>query len=143
MAREGRAGSALPRAGCGSPGDESGAGPSTGLFFLFLRRGQVRVGGEPGRSGPLPATLPVGLGHLSDSFLLSTLSRPTAFCTAWGNRAGRAGNLIVFIFLEPVRVLCFNNFVNSVNFLERAPGSFSSLSPSPLSLTGLWVASKR
>ena len=145
MVHEARAGSALPRVGFF---------PLRPFFFFPPPRGGpgAELGGEPGRGCRLLAPRPGRLVHLSDSFLFSELPRPPAFAPPGATaRGARAVLLHLFIYLslpEPVRVLCFNNFINSAN-LREGTGSFScppfsSPPPGPhQSLTGLWVPSKR
>lgn len=147
MVHEARAGSALPRVGFF---------PLRPFFFFFhpLEAGPaLSWGASPGgaaaslhRAQGGWFTCPTRSSSPS-SLALLPLHRP-------GQRRGVRGLfycIYLFIYLslpEPVRVLCFNNFINSAN-LREGTGSFScppfsSPPPGPhQSLTGLWVPSKR
>lgn len=99
MAHEGRAGSALPRAGF-SP---------SGLFFFSPEEGPALSWGRARAGLPPPSTAPREVGAPVRLVPLLRVPSPSCLCTARGNSAGRAGCFIAFIylFIPPGARACF------------------------------------
>lgn len=120
--------------------------PSPAFFYLPLEEGPALSWGRARAGLPPLCTAPREVGSPVRLIPLLRAPSPSCLCTAPLQRRGVRGLFIAFIYLfpppgprpEPVRVLCFNNFINSAN-LREGTGSFSrppysSPSPAPTNL---------